>query len=263
MSKDSATEGAVEVAIRHLKFTEEAQKGGVEQNQLHVFENVDQIWTFLEERRKSKGKTQLHPIDVLIDCAAVFRNLTVDSFGVPEVVKIWFQRERPLNPKLKGIVYVGLNDQPSIYVGPENFRVNIYTVDLTTTLENEYYYYYAQPYTVGTDIPQPIHLHGLCFIADYRRKSAVAQAIYRLRMLHHGHEIEFGALKNQILEIQKESETPVSSSLSLDSYWNYLQNQSIREDARTNERTSNSKYNASLQTRTRVQAKFLSMASIL
>src|SRR5690606_12268320 len=121
-----------------------------------------------------------HKFTAILDCAAAFRDFPWNEDGIPTFVIEWYNQEKKENKtksKLKGIIFMCKDDRPYVYAEKEKKKKNkINHLDLIGSIPGEYFYYYNQAHTIGTDLDQPVELKGLVMIASYLSKSAVAQA---------------------------------------------------------------------------------------
>jgi hypothetical protein len=174
---DRYTQGAIQAAIRGIFESSGFQT-------IHPIQDREQLLALV-----TKGNFQ-----VVMDAAAFLKSDSVLN-GVPRFVSDWFHLSRAVSPQknLEGIIFVDHSLLQKVYLGPDRDPILLSElgIDLTMSIPGQFYYFYPQSRTIGTDLPQPFSLHGLCLFDMHNTLTQISQAVFRMRLVNRGHTVVF------------------------------------------------------------------------
>jgi hypothetical protein len=157
---DPVANGAIETAVI----------GRIEENNI-INSSVEEIIKFINGNEYR----------ALIDCGAWLKEKKSE-----EVAQFILLNNTSLNT----VVYVDETNQPMMFTKKDNVPVRLNN-SLVKPDSTDIFYYFDQKHTIGTDLPQPLSMRGLCTITKDLRLTPVVQGIYRLRRLNYGQQVDF------------------------------------------------------------------------
>ena len=108
----------------------------------------------------------------LIDAGALLKNLSLN-----ETVKLLYTYTK------KKVIYIDNDDNKWIY---DNGNITKYNNE-----SGDYFYYYDNKHIVGSDLKQPINMHGLITLSYLNSYTNIAQAAFRLRKMGKTHTLDY------------------------------------------------------------------------
>ena len=130
-------------------------------------------------------------MNVLIDAGAFFK-----KYNIEEIIEMMMNQFSEFDKDVEEAFKKKLNERYVIF-SDNNNSLMVYYNGTYTKYTGELYnndeliLVYDHKHIVGTDIPQPFGLNGLCTLTKQNRFTDISQAIFRIRKLGYGATINF------------------------------------------------------------------------